>query len=72
MDRQPLATQATSMQFVVTVTLHENNFFVFPEKLSYNVQNICPCYSIKYVLLRDYTYGHFQYSQFKLIYSETC
>jgi len=26
---KPFATQATSMQFVVTVTLHEYNLFVF-------------------------------------------
>jgi len=59
------------MQFVVTVTLHEYNVLVFPDKLSHNLQNICPCYMIKSVLLHDYAFGHFQYSQFKLIYSET-
>jgi len=56
------------MQFVVTVTLHEYNCFVFPENLSKNLRNICPCYVIKSVLLHGYVYGQFQYSQFKLIY----
>jgi len=50
------------MQFVVTMTLHEYNIFVFPEKLSFNLLNICPCYVIKSVLFHDYAYGHFHYS----------
>jgi len=37
---KPFATQTTSMQFVVTVTLHEYNIIVFPDIRYHGTQKL--------------------------------